>query len=111
MRQARLEDMVRGWFVGDFEPSVFRTGAAEVGVRVYTKGQSETTHYHRIATEVTAIISGEVRMRDKTYRAGDIIVIEPGEATDFEALTDATTVVVKVPGVIDDKYLGEAPSC
>ena len=111
MRHARLEDMVRGWFVGDFEPTVLRTGAAEVGVRHYRKGDAETTHHHRVATEVTAVITGEVRMRDQTYRAGDVIVIEPWEATDFEALSDAITVVVKVPGARDDKYLGEARPC
>ncbi len=29
----------------------------------------------------------------------------PGESTDFEALTDVKTVVVKIPGVNNDKYL------
>jgi len=111
MRKARLEDMVRGWFVGNFTPTVLGTGATEVGIRHYREGDAETTHYHRIATEVTAVVSGEVRMKDQTYREGDIIVIEPGEATDFEALTDAVTVVVKVPGALNDKYLGESPSC
>ena len=33
------------------------------------------------------------------------IVIEPGEATDFRALTDATNVVVKVPGALNDKFI------
>jgi len=37
-------------------------------------------------------------MMGRTWEAGDIIVIEPGEATDFTAITDATNVVVKVPG-------------
>ena len=39
---------------------------------------------------------------------GDIIVIEPNEASDFEALEDTISVVVKMPCVLDDKYLGEA---
>jgi hypothetical protein len=33
------------------------------------------------------------------------VTIEPGEATDFTALTDTTTVVVKMPSVKGDKYL------
>ncbi|KPZ23952.1 hypothetical protein ALO38_200196 [Pseudomonas coronafaciens pv. zizaniae] len=44
-------------------------------------------------------------MRDKGWEAGDIIVLEPGDITAFEALTDATTVVVKLPGALDDKYV------
>ena len=39
------------------------------------------------------------------YGEGDIIVVEPGEATDFEALEDAMNVVVKIPGANNDKYL------
>lgn len=111
MRRARLDEMVRGWFVGDFEPSALRTGVAEVGFRHYKAGDREAAHHHRVATEVTVIVSGRVRMNDLTYEAGDIVVIEPSEATDFEALSDAATVVVKVPGALDDKYPGKAPMC
>mgnify|MGYP004635474661 CR=1 FL=1 len=40
-----------------------------------------------------------------TGGAGDIIVMEPNEATDFECLQDGTTnVVVKIPGANNDKY-------
>jgi quercetin dioxygenase-like cupin family protein len=111
MRRARLDAMVRGWFVGDFEPSALRTGAAEVGLKHYRAGDREATHHHRVATEVTVIVAGRVRMNDRTYEPGDIVVVEPSEATDFEALTDVTTVVVKVPGALDDKYPGQAPTC
>ena len=34
-------------------------------------------------------------------------LIEPNEATDFEALEDTTNTVVKFPGASNDKYLGE----
>jgi len=42
----------------------------------------------------------------RTWEAGDIIVVEPGEATSFTAITDATNVVVKVPSVVGDKIPG-----
>jgi len=54
---------------------------------------------------VTVLLSGSVSMRDQVWVAGDIIVLEPGDITAFEALTDAATVVVKVPGALNDKYL------
>lgn len=103
----RLDEMTRGWFVGDFEPSAFRTEAAEVAVKSYRAGDSEAAHYHKVATELTAVISGTIRMSGKTYSAGDIILIEPGESTDFEALTDVVNVVVKIPGAKNDKYIME----
>ena len=106
MRAARLEEMVKGWFVGDFAPTLCPTQACEVAVKHYAAGASEALHHHKIATEITVIISGTVRMAGREWVAGDIVVLEPGEPSAFEALTDAVNVVVKLPGAPDDKYLG-----
>ena len=108
MQVSKLDDMVKGWFVGNFEPSLIETNDVEVAVKSYTKGDSEDTHYHKIATEITVIVSGSVKMNDIVYNKGDIITIEPKESTDFEALEDTVCTVVKYPGASDDKYLGEA---
>ncbi len=104
MRLSRLSDMTKGWFVGDFSPVALKSEAAEVAVKSYAAGTLEGRHLHRVATEVTLIVSGRARMGDTVLEAGDIALIEPGEATDFEALTDVTTVVVKTPSVAGDKY-------
>jgi quercetin dioxygenase-like cupin family protein len=101
----KLEKMVRGWFVGNFSPSVFKTNDVEVGVKKYKKGEYEDSHFHKVATEITLILDGKVLMNNKEYVSGDIITIEPNVATDFKALTDVTTVVVKHPGANDDKYI------
>lgn len=106
MKKYQLEDMVKGWFVGGFEPTIINTKDVEVAVKSYKKGESEETHYHKVATEITVIISGCVRMNGIEYSAGDIIVIEPYESTNFEALEDTTNTVVKFPGATNDKYLG-----
>ena len=107
MKVAKLESMVRGWFVGDFNPSLFKTREVEVAVMRYKAGDHEARHFHKIATELTVVTQGEVEMNGRRYLAGDIIVIEPGEATDFKAVTDAMTTVVKVPGALNDKYLSK----
>ena len=108
MNTGKLQDMFKGWFVGAFNPSLLRTDACEVAVKSYKAGDSEELHHHKVATEVTLILSGRVRMCGKEWGEGDIIVLEPGEATDFVALTDAVNVVVKTPGAKNDKYLGAA---
>jgi quercetin dioxygenase-like cupin family protein len=96
--------MAKGWFVGNFTPTVLSTGDVEVAVKKYKAGEYESAHYHKIATEITVITDGEVRMNGNTFISGDIIVIEPNQATDFLAITDVTTTVVKYPGANDDKY-------
>ena len=96
--------MTKGWFVGNFEPSLCKTNEVEVAVKSYKRGDKENAHYHKIATEITVVVSGKVRMFGKEWGAGDIIVVVPGDVTDFEALTDAVNTVVKIPGANNDKY-------
>jgi quercetin dioxygenase-like cupin family protein len=104
MKHARLEDMVKGWFVGGFQPTALATQACEVAVKRYRAGDREAAHFHKVASEVTLVLSGRVRMAGREWGEGDIVVLAPGEVTDFEALTDAVNVVVKTPGALDDKY-------
>lgn len=105
MKVARISDMKGGWFIGNFEPSLFKTNSVEVAVKTYSCGDYEAKHYHKVATEYTVVLSGRVKMFNKEFSEGDIIVAEPGEATDFTALTDAKNLVVKIPGANNDKYM------
>lgn len=100
-----LNSMVKGWFVGNFEPTVLKTSDVEVALKKYKAGEYEDKHYHKLATEITVIVEGRVKMLEKSYGSGDIIKIYPGESTDFLAIEDTITLVVKHPGANDDKYL------
>jgi len=100
-----LRDMFNGWIVGNFEPSILRTDQFEVAIKSYSKGEYEQKHYHKRAQEITVIISGKVKMNSKYYQEGDIILISPNESTDFLAITNCKTVVIKTPSIKDDKYL------
>ena len=41
MNIAKLEDMTRGWFVGNFTPSLLKTNDVEVAIQKYKKGDYE----------------------------------------------------------------------
>ena len=105
MKKNKLSEMIGGWFIGNFEPSLLKTNYVEVAVKKYKTGDSEEAHYHKVATEYTVILEGKVRMMGIEYNEGEILTIQPMESTDFLALTDVTTVVVKVPGASNDKYI------
>lgn len=107
MKVASLNDMVKGWFVGNFEPSLYKTKGVEVAVKHYRSGDKEENHFHKVATEITVITSGEVMMNGARYKEGDIVILEPLDASDFLAVTDAVTTVVKIPGANNDKFLVE----
>lgn len=99
-----LKDMIKGWFVGNFEPTVFNTSEVEVGIKHYQRGENEKFHHHKIATEITVVQKGIVEMNGVIYNDGAIIKLSPGVSSDFKAITDVTTIVVKIPGVNNDKY-------
>lgn len=107
MKKGILKEMIGGWFIGDFEPNLIRNKDFEASVKYYKKGDKESNHMHKIATEVTVLESGSAIMKDTVFHAGDIILLEPGEATSFEALEDTTTFVIKFPSVMGDKYMVE----
>ncbi|MFN7812575.1 MAG: hypothetical protein ACK5SI_07950 [Planctomycetia bacterium] len=104
MEMHRLEDMQGGWFIGDFSPTVIRTGDVEVAVKAYPAGARESSHHHKVAEEVTVVVTGRARMGDRVVEPGTIVHLQPGESTDFEALEATLTVVVKRPSVKGDKY-------
>lgn len=104
MKTIALTAMTKGWFIGSFNPTLLDTETVEVAVKHYAAGDFEAAHYHKLGTEFTVIISGEVTMNGERRVSGDIVVIEPDETVAFCALTPAVTVVVKIPGAKNDKY-------
>lgn len=100
-----LESMTGGWFIGPFEPSVLKQDNFEVAVKSYKAGEKEPLHVHKIATEITLVLTGKVIMKSEIISAGSGISLSPGESSTFECLEDCLTVVVKSPAVIGDKYL------
>ncbi|WP_294378819.1 hypothetical protein [uncultured Clostridium sp.] len=107
MYTSKLSDMTKGWFVGNFSPTIYSTNDVEVAVKSYKAGECEQAHYHKVATEITVIVSGRVRMNGIEYKEGDIIIMEPNDVTDFYAITDSVNTVVKIPGANNDKYVAE----
>jgi len=105
MLKEKLSNMIRGWFIGDFEPSVFKTKDFEVGVLTHKKGEEWPKHYHKIATEYTVLLSGSMTICGELIEAGTIFILEPGEVADPVFHEDCTVIVVKTPSVIGDKYV------
>jgi quercetin dioxygenase-like cupin family protein len=105
MKVDKLDTFFKGWVVGNFNPSLFKTNDFEVAVKEYKTGEYEQKHYHKVATEITIITQGLVRMNGTVYTKGDVITIEPCVSTDFKVLDNTTTTVIKFPCVEGDKYL------
>ena len=105
MERFSLNDMVGGWFIRNFQPSVIQTHDFEVTVRKYNRGGYEPKHHQILATEVTVIIEGQARMGDQILAANDIMVLHPEDSYDFEALSNVTLVAIKFPSLPQDKVV------
>jgi len=105
MSNLNLQSMIGGWIIGDFEPSLNKNPNFEVGIKNYNAGEFVDKHYHKVAVEYTVIIEGIAVMNGIQYHTGDIVVVNPNQISDFRAITDVKTVVVKIPSVKNDKYL------
>jgi quercetin dioxygenase-like cupin family protein len=104
MEKNNLNNFIKGWIIGNFEPTLLNTENFEIAIKRYSKGDYEKKHHHKISTEYTIIVEGEVEMNNIAFKKNDIIIIKPNEGTDFKCVTDVTTVVIKTPSSKNDKY-------
>lgn len=96
--------MTRGWFIGDFEPSVLRTCNFEVGVLTHKKDEVWPKHYHALSTEYNLLLEGSMTVQGEKIYPGDIFIFEPMEIADPVFHEDCRVLCVKVPSRPGDKH-------
>ncbi len=101
VQSVKIGEMRNGWFIGDFESSLFKTPVVDVGVRYYKAGEEIAEYCHKLATEFLVIVEGEAEVAGKRYKRGDIVIVEPEVNIGFIAITDVSIAVVRIPGVRD----------
>lgn len=105
MIKSNLSEYKNGWLLGNFSPALIQTSDFEVCVKTFKLGDRESSHYQLIATEITVVLSGRIRMGKILLNEDEILVVEPGEIVDFEALTDCKVLGIKFPSLPEDKVL------
>lgn len=97
-------DFVRGWIIGNFSPSIFRTEDFEVGILQHKKDEIWPVHYHLLATEYNYLIKGKMTINNNIIYEGDFFIIDKEEISEAKFLEDCTVLVIKVPSEPGDKY-------
>tara|TARA_R110000823_G_scaffold241925_1_gene366527 strand:- start:711 stop:1043 length:333 start_codon:yes stop_codon:yes gene_type:complete len=105
MKIYKFDEMVGGWFIGDFSPSSFKTKDFEVCYKKHSKGEKWDTHYHKLGTEINYLIKGKIKIQNRLVIAGEIFILSPYEIADPKFLEDCELVIVKTPSNIKDKYV------
>lgn len=93
--------MVGGWFVGNFEPTAYKTEQFEVSYKLHPKGQDWGMHYHTDVTEINYIIRGKMKIQGKELNQGDIFILNPYEIADPTFITNTEIICVKTPSIND----------
>ena len=104
MQKFNISEMHRGWFIGDFEPSVLKTDLFEVGILKHKKGENWPEHYHAIATEYNVLVDGSMSINGIMIEVGEIFILKKKEKSKPIFYEDCTVLCVKVPSIPGDKY-------
>lgn len=105
MKKFKLKNFTKGWIIGNFEPNIIKTDKFELAIKEYKKGDKGVAHFHKMADEISVIVSGIFKMNSTILKRGDIVWVKPGEIVDFFCIEDGFNAVVKIPSIKNDKYL------
>ena len=81
----KIENYIKGWLVGDFEPSLIKNKDIEI---INNGGW----HFN---------------MMNVIFRQGEIVIVTPNIYNQFECIEDACILVIKTPSIVGDKYIVE----
>ena len=101
----KMKTMLGGWFIGNFEPSAYKTDQFEVCYKHHYKGEKWDSHYHKESTEINYLVNGKMIIQNKELNTGDIFILKPYEIADPVFIEDCTVLIVKTPSVPKDKYM------
>lgn len=105
MQVDTISNYIRGWYVGDFSPSIHQTSEFEVGLLTHKKGEVWEAHFHKKAREINLLLEGRMLIHGIELSAGQLFVLEPWEVADPIFLEDCKVLVIKTPSVKGDKYI------
>ena len=105
MKKYKLKEMVNGWIVGDFDPSLFKTKDFEVGYHQYKKNCETQNHYHKLSEEINVVIKGDVEINGDRFKKGDIFVIDLYMVSESKFHDDTDLIVIRTSSNTSDKYL------
>jgi hypothetical protein len=102
-RFLKLSEFRRGWFIGDFEPSIFRTKQFEICVTSHKKNEASPAHYHTSSEEINLVLAGRLLVNGRELKSGDFFIYERLEVSSVEFLQNTKLLVVRVPSAPHDK--------
>ena len=105
MKQYNLSNMLRGWFIGNFEPSILKTSFIEVGVVSHKKDEEWPAHFHSSSIEINLVLDGSLTINNKLFEKNDFFILERNEVSKPKFLENCRILVIRVPDIQNDKVI------
>lgn len=91
----------KGWFIGNFKPSLFSTEDFEIAHHFHKKGFVGEQHYHTESTEYNYIVTGKAYVNGEIISSGHGWIYEEREISDVIFLEDTNLIIIRCPSVND----------
>jgi UDP-N-acetylglucosamine diphosphorylase / glucose-1-phosphate thymidylyltransferase / UDP-N-acetylgalactosamine diphosphorylase / glucosamine-1-phosphate N-acetyltransferase / galactosamine-1-phosphate N-acetyltransferase len=102
--EINLSKYMRGWVLGEFEPSLKKT-KYEVGFLHHEKGQQWPYHYHKNSDEINILCQGQMIINDCVISQGDLFVFEKNVISCPQFLQDCDIICIKTVSDKNDKHI------
>lgn len=104
MKTEHINNMKAGYFMGDFEPNIFRTDKVEMAMKEFPKGTLDSGYYRKKDVEVVVVLSGQIEVNGRKYDKGSMVRFDPYEMINIFAVTDSSLMIIRTPGTKNDIY-------
>jgi dTDP-glucose pyrophosphorylase/quercetin dioxygenase-like cupin family protein len=100
-----ISNYLRGWIIGNFEPSIKKETRYEIGLLTHLKGEKWHFHYHKEAIEINILLKGKMIINNIELNKGDIFIFNKNIIACPIFLEDCKLICIKMPSVPTDKYI------
>jgi len=100
-----IDHYIRGWLIGNFEPSIINTTEFEIGVLNHKKDEKWAFHYHEKTREINILLEGEMIINNIPLHKDTIFIFESNMISCPLFLTDCIVLCIKLPSLPNDKTI------
>ena len=93
------EDFLRGWFVGQFDPSLYTDPNVEIGIKDFTEGlEKPDEHFHTKGYEMSMVLQGTMQNKSGRFTQGEYYIQSPLEPDTNTFMPKTKVLIVRFDG-------------
>ena len=104
-RDVPIEEYMRGWLIGNFEPAIVKTRDYEIGILTHAAGEQWGFHYHQHCKEINILLSGHFLLNNIPISTGTVFIINKNVIACPKFLETCKILCIKIPSVPGDKTI------